>query len=162
MKKLIFIAGLLSLLSTPLYADTASTDQQTPAAKNKLAGDNFLQMNKSKPGVQTLPDGLQYQEITPGTGNPPNDNDVVTVDYQGTLIDGTEFDSSYKRGQPATFPVKGVIPGWTEVLKQMKPGATWMVYIPAALAYGEMGSPPAIGPNETLIFKIHLIEVKKN
>lgn len=160
----------LSLLCTTAYADpqyTTSTNTADQSQMNsvgdqsKKKGESFLLANKSKPGVVTLPDGLQYKIITEGTGTKPTDNDTVTVDYAGTLIDGTEFDSSYKRGQPATFPVSGVIPGWTEALKLMKTGSVWELYIPASLAYGEQGAPPVIGPNETLIFKVHLIDIKK-
>jgi len=109
-----------------------------------------------------LPDGLQYKVLTEGTGAKPSKDDTVTVDYAGKLIDGTEFDSSYKRGQPASFPVTGVIPGWVEALQMMKEGSTWELYIPASLAYGQDGMPPAIGPNETLIFKVRLISINKS
>ena len=126
------------------------------------AGEKFLMMNKSKQGVVTLPDGLQYKVLVKGKGPKPTANDVVTVDYAGKLINGTEFDSSYKRGQPISFPVSGVIPGWTEALQMMRVGSTWELYIPASLAYGERGAPPAIGPNETLIFKVNLIDIKKD
>jgi len=129
--------------------------------KAKSQGEAFLAANKKKPGVVTLPDGLQYKVITQGSGAQPSDTDVVTVNYAGTLIDGTEFDSSYKRGEPTSFPVNGVIPGWTEALKLMKTGSTWQLFIPASLAYGEHGAPPAIGPNETLVFKVNLIDIKK-
>lgn len=129
--------------------------------KSKAEGEAFLAANKKKPGVVTLPDGLQYKIITQGTGPQPSDADTVTVDYSGKLIDGTEFDSSYKRGQPATFPVQGVIPGWVEALKLMKVGSTWELYIPSSLAYGEQGAPPVIGPNQTLIFRVTLISIQK-
>lgn len=127
--------------------------------KNKTEGEAFLALNKSKPGVETLPDGLQYKIIKPGTGESPTGKDTVTVNYEGSLIDGQVFDSSYKRGKPISFKVSEVIPGWTEVLQKMKPGAEWMVYIPSSLAYGERGAGP-IGPNQTLIFKIELISVQ--
>jgi FKBP-type peptidyl-prolyl cis-trans isomerase FklB len=129
--------------------------------KSKTAGEAFLIANQKKPGVITLPDGLQYKIITEGSGPQPQDNDLVTVHYVGTLVDGTEFDSSYKRGEATTFPVNGVIPGWTEALKLMKTGSTWMLYIPPQLAYGERGAPPAIGPNQTLIFKVNLLSIAK-
>jgi FKBP-type peptidyl-prolyl cis-trans isomerase FklB len=133
------------------------------AAATVADGAAFLQTNKAKHGVVTLPDGLQYKILSPGKkGTKPTDNDVVTVDYVGTLIDGTEFDSSYKRHQPAVFEVAGVIPGWVEALKLMNVGATWELYIPAELAYGEQGAPPMIGPNQTLIFKVHLINIRKH
>lgn len=146
------------------FAQLTTNDQAEAniAMKNKSAGEAFLDANRKKPGVVTLPDGLQYKVITEGKGKRPNENDNVTVNYSGTLIDGTEFDSSYKRGQPATFPVSGVIPGWTEALKLMKVGSTWELYIPSSLAYGERGAPPAIGPNETLIFKVNLISIKSS
>lgn len=133
----------------------------TISAKNKAAGEAFLAANKTKTGVFTLADGLQYKAINEGRGIKPTDNDIVMVDYSGTFVDGTEFDSSYKRGQPASFPVGGVIPGWTEALKLMKVGSTWELYIPPSLAYGERGAPPLIGPNQTLIFRVTLISVKK-
>lgn len=125
----------------------------------KSPSEIFLITNSKKPGVKTLPDGLQYRVIKQGVGKSPTDTDTVVVDYVGTLVDGTEFDSSYKRGQPATFQVAQVIPGWTEALKMMKPGAVWELFIPANLAYGDQGAPPVIGPNQTLIFKVHLIKV---
>jgi FKBP-type peptidyl-prolyl cis-trans isomerase FklB len=158
----------LSLMCGTAYAadnNTATTGTTTQmkstGVTGKAAGEAFLAANKSKPGVVTLPDGLQYKVITQGTGAQPTDTDIVTVHYAGTLVDGTEFDSSYKRGEPASFPVSGVIPGWTEALKLMKAGSTWELYVPATLAYGDRGAPPAIGPNETLIFKVNLISVKK-
>ncbi len=149
----------LGLLAGNVYADTSS--DQTQVSTQKSAGELFLEKNKQKPGVVALPDGLQYKILQEGQGERPADGDMVTVDYSGTLIDGQEFDSSYKRGKPATFPVNGVIPGWTEALKLMKTGATWNLYVPASLAYGEQGAPPAIGPNQTLIFKVHLISVNR-
>jgi len=128
--------------------------------KNKQEGDKFLAENKTKPGVVALPSGLQYKVLTDGSGESPKPGDVVTVNYRGTLIDGTEFDSSYKRGQPATFSVTGVIKGWTEALEQMKPGAKWQLFIPSDLAYGERGSGPTIGPNATLQFEVELVSSK--
>ncbi len=124
-------------------------------------GEAFLKANKNKPGVVTLPDGLQYKVIVTGKGEKPNKYDTVTVNYSGKLIDGTEFDSSYKRNAPASFPVSAVIPGWTEALQMMTVGSTWELYIPAKLAYGSRGAPPAIGPNETLIFKVELLGINK-
>jgi FKBP-type peptidyl-prolyl cis-trans isomerase FklB len=111
--------------------------------------------------VKTLPSGLEYKVIKAGAGKKPKDTDTVTVNYKGTLIDGTEFDSSYKRGTPATFPVKGVIRGWTEALQMMEPGAKWQLFIPPQLAYGEQGAPGgAIGPNATLIFEVELVSIQ--
>lgn len=128
---------------------------------NLEKGQKFLADNKSKPGVVTLASGLQYKIITPGTGQKPVATDSVTVDYTGRLIDGKVFDSSEKQGKPITFKVDQVIPGWTEVLQLMPVGSTWEVYIPANLAYGAQAVGPMIGPNETLIFNIHLISVQK-
>jgi FKBP-type peptidyl-prolyl cis-trans isomerase FklB len=129
------------------------------AAKNKTDGDAFLAANKNQPGVQTLPDGLQYLVLTNGTGPMPSASDTVTVNYRGTLLDGTEFDSSYKRGQPASFPVGGVIPGWTEALQKMNTGSKWKLFIPSELAYKAQGN-RNIAPNSTLIFEVELLSVK--
>ena len=130
------------------------------AEKNKKEGEAFLAANKTKEGVKTLPSGLQYKVIKEGTGKTPTEKDSVVCNYRGTLIDGTEFDSSYKRGQPATFQVKGVIPGWTEALQLMKEGSKWELFIPSKLAYGERGAGNTIGPDATLIFEVELISVK--
>jgi len=129
--------------------------------KNKREGEAFLVKNKEKEGVKTLPSGLQYVVIKAGTGKKPNINDSVTTHYRGTLIDGTEFDSSYRRGQPVTFPVSGVIAGWTEALQLMEEGAKWQLFIPPNLAYGEQGKGGVIGPNATLIFEIELISIQE-
>jgi len=129
--------------------------------KNKKDGEAFLAKNKSEKGVKTTASGLQYKVITAGKGKQPTAEDTVTVNYRGTLIDGTEFDSSYKRNQPATFPVKGVIAGWTEALPLMKEGSKWMLYIPANLAYGERGAGNMIGPNSTLVFEVELLSIAK-
>jgi FKBP-type peptidyl-prolyl cis-trans isomerase FklB len=129
------------------------------AESNKVAGAAFLAANKNKPGVVTLADGLQYKILTNGTGAMPAPTDTVTVNYRGTLLDGTEFDSSYKRGQPAQFPVGHVIHGWTEALTQMKVGSTWRLFIPAELAYGEQGN-RNIPPNSTLIFDVELLDTQ--
>lgn len=128
--------------------------------KNLKDGEAFLAENGKKEGVVTLPSGLQYKIAKKGTGKKPGANDSVTVHYKGTLIDGTEFDSSYKRGEPVTFPVGGVIPGWTEALQLMEVGAKWQLFIPANLAYGERGAGAQIGPNSTLIFDVELLSVK--
>jgi FKBP-type peptidyl-prolyl cis-trans isomerase FklB len=130
------------------------------ADKNLKAGEAFLAENAKKEGVVTLPSGLQYKVIEEGSGKTPKASDTVTVNYRGTLIDGKEFDSSYKRGEPATFPVSGVIAGWTEALQLMKEGAKWQLVIPPGLAYGEKGAGPVIGPNSTLVFEVELIKVQ--
>jgi len=130
------------------------------AAKNLAEGTAFLEANGAKEGVKVLPSGLQYKVIKEGTGQTPKADDKVKTHYRGTLINGTEFDSSYKRNKPAEFAVNGVIPGWTEALQLMKEGCKWELYIPANLAYGERGR-PGIPPNSTLIFEIELLEVVK-
>ena len=129
--------------------------------KNKIEGDKFLTGNKSKEGVKTLPSGLQYKVVKPGKRKKPKLTDTVTTHYRGTLIDGTEFDSSYNRGTPATFPVNGVIRGWTEALQLMEEGAKWQLFIPSALAYGERGAGQVIGPDAVLIFEIELISIQE-
>jgi len=126
---------------------------------NKKSGEAFLAENKKKEGVVTLPSGLQYKIIKAGTGIIPKATDTVTVNYKGTLVDGTEFDSSYKRGEPATFPVGGVIPGWIEALQKMKVGSKWQLFVPANLAYGDKGAGNVIGPNAVLIFEVELISI---
>jgi FKBP-type peptidyl-prolyl cis-trans isomerase FklB len=130
------------------------------AATNKTQGEAFLAENKGKAGISTTASGLQYQVLTEGTGPIPQAGDTVVVHYRGTLLDGTQFDSSHDRGQPATFPVTGVIPGWVEALQLMKVGSKWKLFIPSALAYGERGSGPVIGPNATLLFEVELLEIK--
>lgn len=134
--------------------------QKEAGEKNKTAGAKYLEENKNKPGVKTTASGLQYKVIKEGTGAQPKATDMVTVNYRGTLIDGTEFDSSYKRGQPATFPVNGVIKGWTEALQLMKQGGKFQLFIPSNLAYGERAMGPDIGANSTLIFEVELQDVK--
>ncbi|MEI6350003.1 MAG: FKBP-type peptidyl-prolyl cis-trans isomerase [Verrucomicrobiota bacterium] len=134
--------------------------QKAAAEKNKAASEKFLAENKTKEGVKTTPSGLQYKVITEGKGPKPKADDTVVVHYRGTLTDGTEFDSSYKRNEPATFPVTGVIPGWTEALQMMPVGSKWQIVIPPALAYGE-NAPPMIGPNQALIFEVELKDIKK-
>ena len=140
--------------------------QAKAAAKGKEVGDKnlkegaaFLAENKKKKDVVTLPSGLQYKVITEGKGKKPKAADTVTTHYRGTLIDGTEFDSSIKRGQPASFPVKGVIPGWTEALQLMPVGSKWQLFVPADLAYGPRGAGQQIGPNATLIFEVELLSI---
>lgn len=127
--------------------------------KNEAEGAKFLAENKAKEGVKTTASGLQYKVLKEGTGASPKATDTVKVNYRGTTIDGTEFDSSYKRGEPATFPVNRVIPGWTEALQLMKPGAKYQLVIPAKLAYGERGAGSDIGPNATLLFEVELVEI---
>ncbi|HXM61232.1 MAG TPA: FKBP-type peptidyl-prolyl cis-trans isomerase [Terriglobales bacterium] len=133
---------------------------QAAGETNKKEGDAFLAANKAKEGVVTLPSGLQYKILTPGTGPKPTASDSVVCNYRGTLIDGKEFDSSYKRGQPATFPVSGVIKGWTEALQLMPVGSKWQLFVPSDLAYGERGQGPDITPNATLIFEVELISIQ--
>jgi FKBP-type peptidyl-prolyl cis-trans isomerase FklB len=143
-------------------------ERKQAGEKNKKEGEAFLAENAKKPGVKThpvkLPDGrtvdLQYKIITEGKGEIPKASDTVTTQYRGRLIDGTEFDSSYKRGQPAQFPVTGVIKGWTEALEMMPVGSKWELYVPSDLAYGERGAGQNIGPNATLIFEIELLGIK--
>lgn len=129
------------------------------AETNKTTGAAFLTANASKPGVVALPSGLQYKILTAGTGPKPTATDQVVCNYRGTLLDNTEFDSSYKRGQPATFPVSGVIKGWTEALQLMPVGSKWQLFIPADLAYGERGQGP-IEPNSVLVFEVELLSIK--
>jgi FKBP-type peptidyl-prolyl cis-trans isomerase FklB len=160
------------LLMTDEEAKTVLTDlrnemikkQQTQAQKagdaNKQAGQQFLAVNKTKEGVVTLPSGLQYKILKEGTGPKPTATDTVVCNYRGTLIDGTEFDSSYKGGKPATFPVGQVIKGWTEALQLMPVGSKWQVFVPSDLAYGERSPGAEIGPNSTLVFEIDLLSIQ--
>lgn len=133
--------------------------QAQQGAAAKAAGEKFLADNAKQEGVTTLPSGLQYKIITPAAGAIPALKDTVRCHYEGRLIDGTVFDSSYRRGTPAEFPVSGVIAGWVEALQMMPVGSKWQLYIPSALAYGEHGAGSSIGPNETLIFDIELIGI---
>lgn len=138
----------------------AAEKRKQQGEKNKKEGEEFLARNKTQTGVITLPSGLQYKVLAEGSGGSPKADDMVSVNYRGTLIDGTEFDSSAKHGgQPASFRVTGVIPGWTEALQLMKPGAKWQLFIPSDLAYKERGAPPNIGPDATLIFEVELLSV---
>jgi len=138
----------------------AAADRKVSGEKAKKEGEAFLADNKKKEGVVTRPSGLQYKVIKKGTGNRnPKATDTVVTHYVGTLLDGTEFDSSIKRGEPAQFEVGGVIPGWTEALQLMKVGDKWQLFIPSNLAYGERGAGRAIGPNETLIFEVELLGI---
>jgi FKBP-type peptidyl-prolyl cis-trans isomerase FklB len=133
--------------------------QAEVAQKNAAEAEKFFAENKTKEGVKATSSGLQYKVLKEGSGAQPKSSDSVTVNYRGTLLDGTEFDSSYKRGQPATFPVGGVIKGWTEALQLMKVGSKYQLFIPANLAYGEQGR-PGIPPNSTLIFEVELMDAK--
>ena len=138
----------------------ATAEREAAGQLAKTEGVKYLEGNKAKEGVKTLPSGLQYSVVTEGEGDSPVSTDTVTVNYQGTLVDGTVFDSSYDRGEPVTFPVNGVIPGWTEALQLMKPGAKWQLVIPAELGYGEDGAGQAIPPNATLVFDVELLSVE--
>jgi len=165
------LAGGKTLL-TELEAQMVLTELQTEARKkqeekmqqagetNKKEGEAFLAANKAKEGVVTLPSGLQYKILKEGTGPKPTATDSVVCNYRGTLINGTEFDSSSKHGQPATFPVNGVIKGWTEALQLMPVGSKWQLFVPAELAYGPRGAGPDIGPDATLIFEVELVSIQ--
>lgn len=142
-----------------VIAEKQQKKREAQAAEDEKKSEAFLAENKTKPGVKTLEDGLQYKIVTEGTGDKPGTDDIVTVNYRGTLIDGTEFDSSYKRGKPAQFQLKQVIPGWREALQMMKVGAKWDIYIPANLAYGKSGR-PGIPPDSALIFEVELLGAK--
>ena len=166
------LSGGKALLSEQEARETLAAFQaemvakQTEVAKkmgerNKKEGEAFLAENQKKEGVKTLPSGLQYRVIQAGTGKSPKAADEVTAHYRGTLIDGTEFDSSYRRGKPETLPVGGVIAGWTEALQLMQEGAKWQLFVPSNLAYGERGAGRDIGPNATLIFEIELISIQE-
>ncbi len=173
----IFLAGFkdgqadkLSLMTEEQIRDTLmalqtqmlekhKTAAKEMASKNLAEGEKFLTENKKQKGVVTLPSGLQYRIIKEGKGTAPTATDTVTTHYRGKLINGTEFDSSYSRGEPAKFAVNGVIPGWVEALQLMKPGAKWELFVPAKLAYGENGVGQLIGPNSTLIFEVELLNV---
>ncbi len=141
---------------------TAKQNEKAAAAgsKNQKEGADFLAANKKKDGVVTLPSGLQYKVITTGKGAKPAATATVKTHYRGTLIDGTEFDSSYKRGEPAVFPINGVIKGWTEALQLMPVGSKWQLFIPSDLAYGERGAGELIGPNATLVFEVELLSIE--
>jgi FKBP-type peptidyl-prolyl cis-trans isomerase FklB len=143
-------------------AAAASQQREEQSAKNLAEGKAFLAENAEKEGVRTLPSGLQYQVLSEGEGDPPGATDNVTVHYRGTLIDGSEFDSSYGRGEPATFPLDRVIPGWTEGLQLMRPGAKYRLFVPSELAYGERGSGAKIGPHSTLVFEVELLSVQRS
>lgn len=130
------------------------------AAENLVKSNKFFADNKKKKDVKTLSSGLQYTEITAGNGTPPKIGDTVTVNYRGTLLNGTEFDSSYSRKEPTTFPLENLIPGWLEALQMMKPGSKWKLYVPPQLAYGDKGAGRIIEPNSALIFEVELVSVQ--
>ena len=158
------MAGVTNKLTDQEAQQTIMTYQQEKRKqileKNKKEGEDFLAANKTKPGVITLPNGLQYKVLAEGSGDSPKPEDTVEVNYRGTLIDGTEFDSNAKTGKPYPTAANRVIRGWTEALTRMKPGAKWQLFIPADLAYGERGSPPKIGPNSALLFDVELLSFK--
>jgi FKBP-type peptidyl-prolyl cis-trans isomerase FklB len=153
------VRATLTELRTQLQQKQAAVAKEA-SGKNKQEGDAFLAANKSKEGVTTLPSGLQYKILTAGEGKKPAASDTVVCNYRGTLIDGTEFDSSAKHGGPATFPVGGVIKGWTEALQLMPVGSKWQLFIPADLAYGDRGAGGNIGPGATLIFEVELVSIQ--
>jgi len=153
------IRATLTDLTKDLQAKQAALNKEK-AEKNKKDGEAFLAANKTKEGVVALPSGLQYKIIKAGTGPKPTAADTVVCNYKGTLIDGKEFDSSYKRGQPATFPVGGVIKGWTEALQLMPVGSTWQLFIPSDLAYGDRQAGPDITPGATLVFEVELVSIQ--
>ena len=154
------IKATIAALQTELQQRQAQA-AKAAADVNRKAGAAFFAENGKKEGVVSLPSGLQYKILKAGDGKKPAATDAVVCHYRGTLLDGTEFDSSYKRGQPASFPVSGVIKGWTEALQLMPVGSTWQLFIPSSLAYGERGAGPTIGPNATLIFEVELISIKE-
>jgi FKBP-type peptidyl-prolyl cis-trans isomerase FklB len=150
-----------TLMALQTVMRKASADRMQKASEsNKKEGETFLATNKSKPGVVTTASGLQYKILQTGTGPKPTLTDMVSSNYRGTLINGTEFDSSYKRGEPTTFPVSGVIKGWTEALQMMPVGSKWQLFVPSALAYGDRAASAQIGPNATLIFEVELVSIQ--
>lgn len=152
------IQTIMTSFQTELEAKQSKM-KAAEADKNTSEGQAFLELNRSKEGVVALASGLQYREIKAGNGKSPKATDQVTTHYKGTLLDGTTFDSSYDRGEPAQFPVNGVIAGWTEALQLMKEGSVWELFIPANLAYGARGAGGKIGPNATLVFQVELLKV---
>ncbi len=153
------VDSVLSELGTKMQ-EHADRQRQAAMLENTARSAAFLATKAQEEGVVKTDSGLLYRELRAGEGDSPAADQAVTVHYRGTLIDGTQFDSSYDRDQPATFPVGGVIPGWTEALQLMKPGAVWEIFIPADLGYGSHGSPPAIPPGAALIFEVELLEVQ--
>jgi FKBP-type peptidyl-prolyl cis-trans isomerase FklB len=153
------VKGVLTQAQTEMR-QKQQAKMQLEGATNKKEGEAFLAANKTKEGVVTLPSGLQYKILTAGTGPKPTASDSVVCNYRGTLVNGKEFDSSYKRGQPVTFPVNGVIKGWQEALPLMPVGSKWQLFVPADLAYGDHGMSADLGPNSTLIFEVELLSIK--
>ncbi len=153
------VDSVLSELGAKMQAH-ADRDRRAALLENTARSSAFLDMKAKEDGVVKTDSGLLYRELRAGSGDGPTPDQAVTVHYRGTLLDGTEFDSSYERDQPATFPVGGVIPGWTEALQLMKPGAKWKLFIPSDLGYGKIGSPPAIPPGAALVFEVELLEVQ--
>jgi len=154
------VKAALTQLQTEVRGQMEAKAHEAGAA-NRQEGEAFLAANKSKEGVVTLPSGLQYKILTAGTGPKPTTSDTVTCNYRGTLINGKEFDSSAKGGKPVSFPVSGVIKGWTEALQLMPVGSKWQLFIPADLAYGDRGAGPDIGPGATLIFEVELLKIEE-
>jgi len=152
------MAAVMQKFQTEMMAERQE-QMMTDQIENRVKASAFLAENAGKAGVTTLPDSLQYEVIQDGSGKNPKETDKVKVHYRGTLLDGTEFDSSYSRNQPAEFVLQGVIKGWTESLMLMKPGAKWKIFIPPELGYGERGYPPNIPANSLLIFEIELLEI---
>ena len=150
------------MLALGLLVSSVNAQDKVEGEKNLKAGKAFLAANAKKDGVITTATGLQYKVLKSGTGASPQKTDTVKVHYHGTLIDGTVFDSSVQRGEPITFPVSDVIPGWTEALQLMKVGDKWQLFIPSSLAYGELSPPGSkIGPNSTLLFEVELLGIEK-
>ncbi len=158
--KLSSLRTSLTLTAAAAFAAWNLSTLPVMAITPKEKGETFLKENEKKEGVKALPSGLQIKHVKEGTGKSPKATDTVQVHYRGTTIDGKEFDSSYKRGEPIEFPLNGVIKGWTEGLQQMKEGGKSMLFIPSNLAYGERGAGADIGPNETLIFEVELLKVR--
>jgi FKBP-type peptidyl-prolyl cis-trans isomerase FklB len=144
-----------------LRADVSRKSEER-VTSNKKAGEDFLAKNKNEKNIKATESGLQYTVLKEGTGPSPKATDTVKVHYRGTLLDGTEFDSSYKRNEPTTFPVNQVIKGWTEALQKMKVGSKWKIFIPSDLAYGDQGQPPVVPPASVLVFEIELLSIEKS
>jgi len=163
---LVVVAGVVLLYFIGEAVSCRNAEEPPPAASqpavenNQKEGSDFMDENMTKEGVVTLPSGLQYKILKAGSGKKPTGTDTVECHYRGTLINGKEFDSSYRRGEPAAFPVSGVIPGWTEALQLMPVGSKWQLFIPSNLAYGAQGAGRDIGPDATLIFEVELLSIK--